>query len=189
MIHSLQIFDLFSDLSLDSAPPDLLVQVLGNTVLGDSGRGWYKYDATSVVADDGFNTIRPTGFSVGAWIRTTLPISPAFYYDNTGIIAPPTKNWIKIVTPSTSNGYSIDISSAGFSSIIGIKILTIKNNSTANLSSNVSVKTWTTSSVVVNIVEGNANTVSILGINVLSGAPLVFANVTGLTLSVEITGY
>lgn len=115
--------------------------------------------------------------------------SPFTYYNDSGILPAPVKKWIKIVTPSTGNGYSIDISSAGFTSIISCNVIAIKNNSTANLSPNVAIKSISNTAIVVNVVEGNAATVSILGINVLSGSPMVFANVSGLTLSVEVTGY
>lgn len=111
------------------------------------------------------------------------------FYNASGMINDPIKIWTDVVTPSTGNGYSIDISSAGFTSVLSANIIAIKNNGTANLSPNVSIKSMTTSAIVINIVEGNAATVSILGINVLSGSPLTFANITGMTLSVEVKGY
>lgn len=103
------------------------------------------------------------------------------YYNAAGAITQPIKKWVGMVTPSTGNGYSIDISSAGFSSILGIQIIAIKNTAAATNSPNVSIKSISTSTVVVNITEGLASIVLAVG-------AVIFANVTGLTLYVEVTG-
>ncbi len=125
--------------------------------------------------------------TTGAYSDLTGKPSLISDYGPSGAISV-TKRWVGSVTPSTGNGYSIDISSAGFSNIVSVSVVGVKNTNSTYLSPQVSVKSKSTSAIVVNITEANAATVSILGINVLSGAPLVFANVTGLTLDVIVYG-
>lgn len=132
-------------------------------------------------------TVATTGSYNDLSNQPSIP-TPATYYNASGSMSAPTKVWMGTVTPTTGNGYSINISSAGFSTILGYQVIVNKNNSTANSSANVSVKSVSTSALVVNIVEGNASTTTILGINVLSGAPLDWANTTGMTLSVIVFG-
>lgn len=111
------------------------------------------------------------------------------YYNTAGIIKQNVKVFVAEVTPNTSNGYSIDISAAGFSTILSTSVIAKRNTSTASTSPNVSIKSESTSAIVVNVTEDNPNTIAILGISVLSGLPSVFANVTGLTLKVIVIGY
>lgn len=92
------------------------------------------------------------------------------------------------VTPNTSNGYSISISQAGFTNVMGYSIIAVKNTGAATSSPNVSVKSVSTSAIVVNITEGSTNIVTLLSTSLLSGAPVVFADVTGLTLNVVVFG-
>jgi len=124
--------------------------------------------------------------------KPTIPVvtpDSVVYYNSSGKINQRVKVWVGTVTPSTSSGYTIDISSAGFTTIISASVVAIRNTNTAYTSPNVSIKSKSTSALVVNIVEDNPATITILGINVLSGYPSVFANVTGLTLDVMVVGY
>ena len=98
------------------------------------------------------------------------------FYDSTGAISAPTKVWEYIVTPTTASGFSINIGTASFSSIKTIQITPLKNTSTATSCPSVSLKTVSTSAIVVNLTESNPSTVTILGIAVLSGAPQIFAS-------------
>lgn len=41
----------------------------GITKVGDSHGGHFVYDVTSTLADNGYTVIRPTGVTVGAWVR------------------------------------------------------------------------------------------------------------------------
>ena len=110
------------------------------------------------------------------------------YFNAAGAFPVPTKKWIALVTPTTGNGYSIDISSAGFSSIVNVQVIAVKNTATVTSAPNVSIKTVSTSAIVVNITEGSTNLVTLLSTSVLSGLPVIFANMSGLTLYVEVTG-
>lgn len=170
--------------------PNIFVLVGGLNTINDGLGGWFYWDATSTATADDITIIKVTNITTGRWrIVSSNSAQGASYFGSSGAKARPSKKWMEIVTPSTASGYSIDISSAGFTTILGCSIIAIKNNSTANLSPNVSIKSISNTSLVVNIVEGNPATVVILSTNVLSGAPLVFASLTGLTLSVEVTGY
>ncbi len=162
----------------------------GLNTFNDGMGGWYYWDSTSTATTNDTTVIQVTGITTGRWrIVSSNNAQGMVYYGPSGMISRPTKKWVSSITPNTGNGYSIDIGSAGFTAITAINIIAIKNNGTANLSPNVSIKSISNTTLIVNIVEGNAGVVSILGINVLSGSPLVFANVSGLTLSVEITGF
>lgn len=159
------------------------------SVSGDNLGGWYTWNMTSTIADDGIISFQRSGISTGRWLRVTN--SNTLNYNDSGLIAPATKIWSATVSPSTSNGYSIDISSSGFTTVLpgGISIVATRNTSTVTSVPNVAIKTISTTAVVVNITEANPNTTTILGIPVLSGAPNVFANTTGLSLEVTVKGY
>lgn len=129
------------------------------------------------------------GQSVSITSGNTITLNnPIIYYSTSGTVTPVTKVWRSIVTPTTSNGYTIDISSAGFSTITNIQIVASKNSSNAYQCPNSSIKSYTNSQLVVNIIEGNASTVNILGSLVLLGAANIFADVTGITLHVRVEG-
>src|ERR1041384_8450696 len=111
------------------------------------------------------------------------------YYNAAGAVNAVVKKWVGIVTPNTASGHTIDISSAGFSTILNVQIIGIRNTAIVTSSPNVSIKSVSTTQVVVNITEGSALTQTIAGITVLLGLPVVFANITGLTLQVMVEGY
>lgn len=114
-------------------------------------------------------------------------------YNQSGQVAV-IKSMCFTVSASTSNGLSIDISQAGFTSILGYSVMAIRNTSNASASPNVSVKSVSNTAIVVNIVEANTATqgvlLNLLGglVNVLSGAPSVYANTVGLSINVMVWG-
>lgn len=128
--------------------------------------------------------------AVGSTTTTALATkSPIVnYFSAAGSISPSIKRWVATVTPGTSTGLSIDISSASFSSILNAQAIAVRNTTTATSSPNVSIKSITNSALVVNITEGNAALVSLLGSSVLLGAATVFAATAGLTLYVCVDG-
>lgn len=116
--------------------------------------------------------------------------NPVFYDKNGQCNSNQIKIWGDTAVPTTSNGYSIDISSAGFSTVKEVTVTPQMNTATVGSMPFVVIKSFTTTAVVVNILTQNNATVSILGINVLSGAPLQFASSTsGMILHVEARGY
>lgn len=112
-------------------------------------------------------------------------------YDSLGISAVKSKKWEAIVTPSTGNGNAINISSAGFTTTVGMfcSITPLRAVSAAATTPNVAIKSISTTSLVVNITENNPATVSILGIGVLSGLPSIFvATPSDIRLHILIEG-
>jgi len=94
-----------------------------------------------------------------------------------------------ISVTGSASGFSIDISALSYTQILSVSVVAFRNTTSAASSPNVSIKSKSTSAIVVNIVEDNPNTVTILGINVLSGSPSIFASVTALKLEVIVIGY
>lgn len=100
-----------------------------------------------------------------------------------------TRLWSDTITPSTGSAFSIDISSAGFSVVPRVQVTATRSTATANAVPNVAVKSVTTTAIVVNITEGNPSTTTILGIQVLSGAPIIFvADPSTIVLNVMAAG-
>lgn len=125
-----------------------------------------------------------TNGSAVSW--STIP-TQITHYNASGVISI-TKKWVGTVTPNTANGYSIDISSASFTNVHSVSVVAQRNTTSASMSPQVAIKSVSTSAIVVNVIEDNPATTTILGISVLSGAPSVFANTTGLTLHIIVEG-
>ncbi len=119
-----------------------------------------------------------------SWATVVLPTNTNL----SGSAVSITKQVFGTVTPTTGNGYSINISGAGLTNLIAYSIIPVKNTSTATSVPKIAVKSESTSSIVVNIIEGNNNTVNILGSVVLLGTSEQFVDVTGLTLKVILYG-
>lgn len=119
-----------------------------------------------------------------SWTTLTLPTNTNLAGSNVSI----TKQVFGTVTPTTGNGYSINISGAGLTNLVGYTITPVKNTSTATSVPKIAIKSKSSSAIVVNIIEGNNNTVNILGSLVLLGTSEQFIDVTGLTLDVILYG-
>lgn len=124
------------------------------------------------------------------WIPkgTVFPDSVQMF-NASGRINQKIKIWADVVTPNTSNGYSVDISSASFGTIISANATAIRNSGTITSAPYASIKTVSTTAIVLNIAEANPTLVTILGSGVPLGLPIQFANTSGLTVFVVITGY
>lgn len=107
-------------------------------------------------------------------------------YNNIGLITDIAKEWYGIITPSTASGQTIDISSAGFTSISCIQVSAANNSGSATSVPLVGIKSYTTSQVTLNIVSSNNNTIA----NLLSPIiGLVFpSSVAGYTIHVVVKG-
>lgn len=122
-----------------------------------------------------------------------MAYTPTQFYDATGNITASyfsdLKVWIGKVVPTTANGFTVDISSAGFTDIKTVTVLPMKNTASANDMPTVAIKTLTNTSLSLNIRQGNNATVQIAGMSVLSGLPMIFpADVSGITLYIRVTG-
>lgn len=134
-------------------------------------------------------TLSTSGQSVSISSGNTILLNnPVTFYNASGTVVAVTKVWQAIISPSISASYSIDISAAGFSNVTNVSVMAAKNTTVVSSCPNASIKAFTTTQVVVNITETNTAIVQILGINVLSGLPVIFANTTGLTIHLEVKG-
>lgn len=131
---------------------------------------------------------KPTLFS-GSYTDLNSKPSIPVVYNSAGIINQVIKKWVGIVTPTTASGFTIDISSAGFTTILGVQVQSERNSANASDFPLVNIKSKTTTQLVLNIMQNNSAVVSVVGINVLSGLPLIFAtNLGTILLHVEIIG-
>jgi len=113
-------------------------------------------------------------------------VQPQFY-TSSGMVSQQIKVWNGIVTPSTGSGQTVDISSAGFSTILNVQAQVESNTASATSVPLVSIKSYTTTSVVTNIIVSNNSTIGSL-LSPIVG--LLFAtNLTGYKLHVQVTGY
>jgi len=115
---------------------------------------------------------------------------PVFFDHNGQLTANQVRIWADTTTPTTGSGFSIDISSAGFSTIKSATVTAQNNTSSIGSMPIVVIKSVSTTAIVVNIMEQNSATTTILGITVLSGSPLQLASSTsGFLLNVKVEGY
>lgn len=114
--------------------------------------------------------------------------APIRYYDRNGAVASVTKIYRDTFNVNSASGYTIDLTPAGFSSVKACHAVALKNSATATASPNVSIKTISTTQLVLNLTEGNGSLINILGSNVLLGPSTSFATTTGLLVSVTVYG-
>lgn len=116
--------------------------------------------------------------------------TPVRFYDGTGEITntylQDLKIWQAVVTPTTANGYEINIASAGFTDIKFIQIIPARNTSTATDIPDVAIKSVAMDKITVNIKTGNTQLVGVLGVNIVSN--IFPAAMTGITLYVRVAG-
>lgn len=104
-------------------------------------------------------------------------------YNKSGLVGSyPMKIWDDTVTVTSSNGQSIDISSAGFTKVTSVQAQAFNNtNTVANIPVS-SGKTWSTTSIAISTVQENT------GLSILAG--LLFAgNLSGVIIHVFVIGY
>lgn len=119
--------------------------------------------------------------------KTYYPIS--FFNHNGQFQTDGMKVYCDTLTPTTASGMAIDISAAGFTTITTAQVIALENVATADASPQVSIKTISNTSLTVNITQANSSLVSILGLNVLQGAGLVFSgNLSSVKLYVMVLG-
>lgn len=104
------------------------------------------------------------------------------YYDASGRLMKAYRVWDGIITPTTATGQTIDITSAGFTSISTIELTAANNTTTVTSMPIVMIKSYTNTSVVCNILTSNVGVLSIL--QGLVGP----TTLTGMTIHAHITG-
>lgn len=123
----------------------------------------------------------------------SAPDSAAIKIAMKGLAGGPNNDNIRIVdlmvTPTIAMGYSVDISSYGFSSITNVMAIAERDTIDPMQVINVGVKSRSTSAVVFNLTQGSTAVVTLLGINVLSGPPIVPATgLSNVTLHIRVEG-
>src|SRR6185503_3816813 len=128
---------------------------------------------------------------LATWYFTSYRKLPEYHpirmYGRGGIHNINPKIWCDTITITNSNGFSIDISSAGFTNIMTAEVIVLRNTATATSVPKVSIKSITTTALVINVIEGNPNTVNLLGSLVSLGVTESFA-ANGLLAYVMVCG-
>jgi len=84
-------------------------------------------------------------------------------YNTSGLVSgKPTKMFVDTFTVSSSS-QTLDISPAGFTRILSVSVQPELNTSTASQMPIASIKSYTTTSITVNFIQSNSQTISILG--------------------------
>lgn len=126
-------------------------------------------------------------FSIG-WGKQAY--KPTRFFNRSGEVHQQMRVFLDSFVCTTGNGMTIDISAAGFTTVKGVVASAEKNTSSATSCPKVEVKSQSTTSVVLNIYEGNATTVNILGSLVLLGASESFvSSPSTVTVHVMAVGY
>lgn len=108
------------------------------------------------------------------------------YYNASGQINQNIKHWVGTITPSSNSGQTIDISSAGFGTVLATFFEVRGSGDTPVW---VKVTGQTTSQLTISISQANTNLINILGSLVLLGGAYIPATVSGLTINVHVIGY
>lgn len=104
------------------------------------------------------------------------------FYNNSGRIPKPGKVWMQTIPITTANGQTVDISSAGFTSISTINITGINNTSTVASMPICMIKSNTLTSLTFNTVVGNSAIIAILAGLIAPGST------SGMTASIVVIG-
>lgn len=114
---------------------------------------------------------------------------PTLYYNRAGLVKKQIRVWNDTIS-ITSASPVIDISSAGFTQILDIQGQVMQNSAVLTNFAWGNVKTYSNTSVTINLAQQNNNTVTILGISVLSGSPISPpTSFSGTFISLKVTGY
>ena len=123
-------------------------------------------------------------FSIAGLCFAKSEYSPVVrFYTSGGVINQPTRVWDGIITVTTATAQSVDISSAGFTSINSVTI-TPANNTASTVSMPIaSLKSYTNTTVVFNTLVSNT-----AGLGILVGlvAP---ASTVGMQVHVRVDGW
>jgi hypothetical protein len=116
--------------------------------------------------------------------------APTIHYNNSTRILKPIKMYHITFVPTTGNGGSYNISSLGMTEVLNVQAITLRNTATAGDIPAISIKSISTTAITYNIVQANPSTITILGINVLSGSPQAFpTTLSDITIKMTIIGY
>lgn len=111
------------------------------------------------------------------------------FYNSGGRVNKIVKIFADTITVSSSNGFNVDVSAAGFTKVLSASAVAVKNTATATSVPNVGIKSISNTALTLNFTEGNSSVVTLLGSSVLLGPSTSFASTTGLSVYVLVVGY
>lgn len=121
---------------------------------------------------------------------TKSSYKPTRFFNKSGEVYGQLRVFVDSFICTTGNGMTIDISQAGFNVVRGVSAIAQRNTGTATAVPKVGIKSYTTTSVSVNVYEGNSNTVDLLGSAVLLGTSESFvADPSTITIHIMAIGY
>ncbi len=111
----------------------------------------------------------------GDTIEVGLPTFTAAGQISTGV-----KRWVGSVVPTQAMGQSINISSAGFTSVLSVQVMAMRNTTDVTQCVNVMLKTVTLTAITVNLTQNTNGSLTLVVIQA--------NNLSGITLYVEVIG-
>lgn len=94
-----------------------------------------------------------------------------------------------IVTPTVAMNFVVPITEHGFTTITNVMAIAERDTTDPVSVPNVAIKSKSKDAVAFNLTQGSALTATVLGINVVSGPPIVAAtNLQSITLHIRIEG-
>jgi hypothetical protein len=121
------------------------------------------------------------------WIGGRSYNPDTLYFNRAGQIKKQMRVFADTVQPTSASGFNLDVSAAGFTQIVTIQCNPELNTATAGSMPQVSVKSWTPTSVSTNYTQANTQVISLLGVNVIGLQAL--QSVSGVRLHILIIGY
>lgn len=129
-------------------------------------------------AAGGLGLMSSSNMKLNRYGNSKISTAPLKYYDTT------------ITNPSTSSGLSIGIGHVGFTSNPTVMVIGMRNTTDAATAPQASLKSVSTSTIILNVTEGNTSTINILGNIVPLGASTTFAGtLSTLSLHIIAIGY
>ncbi|MCL9770430.1 hypothetical protein NAT47_08370 [Flavobacterium sp. HXWNR69] len=140
--------------------------VYNTTTVSDVIPGYYNWNGTK-------------------WVKLAIAENTVKSFNSSGAITNQIKKWYGTVTGSTADGQSINISSAGFTTILSVHISPV-NNVNNEKGAIAQVKSVSTTAIVVNMLQSKTTAVLLGG----SIDGLQFhSSPSSVTYYVEVTGY
>lgn len=127
-------------------------------------------------------------FTVGV-VSYFMAYDPVKFYNRNGQIIKAMKVWTDTISVTNANP-SINISSAGFSTIISVQPQIVQSAATVTTFTWCNVTSYTTTTINLFLAQENSSTINILGSLVLLGTPLQQpSSFTNTSVAVQVIGY
>ena len=145
-------------------------------ILSGQARSLWTDSSMSDVSDNFFPSNKAIVQFIDSAVNGCIVKQPKLYNSSGLIPIAPFKIWTETITPSTGSGQVVDISSAGFSTILSVQLTATNNTNTISSMPFVSLQSYTSSQVTFNILTYNSGFI-------------VPSSLTGVTIQVLVIGY